>query len=110
MKMVEIIANLELYSGENKRKGFFQSDYRPLFDIENKRYSGAITLINKEKFYPGEKDKVIIRFVSIDFPLKELKNNLYVEFYEATEPLGKIEYLNEINLNDVDFQSMPTKT
>ena len=83
--MVKVKAEIELYSGENKRKTPFVSGYRPLFDIIGEtKLSGMIDLIDRTEFSPGEKGIVEIRFL-----VNDLQKGLEFHFFEALEPLGE---------------------
>lgn len=83
--MKKIIANLKLYSGNNKRQTAFFDGYRPLFDIKDQGFkTGMITLLDRKEFLPGDEAQVEIRFLNA-----EIAEGTKIYFYEAVEPLGE---------------------
>ncbi len=83
--MIKVKAQIELYIGQNKRKTPFESKYRPLFGFsEGVKTSGIITLLDRKKFFPGDKAFVEIRFLNANCS----KGTKFL-FYEGTEPLGE---------------------
>jgi translation elongation factor EF-Tu-like GTPase len=63
--LIKVVANIELFSGENVRKIPIISGYRPLFNFENEKtkISGQIDLIEMPSFEPGMKGIVQITFI-----------------------------------------------
>lgn len=64
-KVVRILAEIHLLSGEKVRRTPFKSGYRPLFNFPNAKtkISGQIKLLESEEFKPGDKGTVEIHFV-----------------------------------------------
>lgn len=64
-KLVKVLANIELFIGENMRQTAFSSGYRPVFDFVNTKtkISGKIDLINMDTFVPGMSGIVEITFI-----------------------------------------------
>lgn len=86
--MVKIKAYIELYS--KGRKTPFISGYRPLFSfIKEIKTSGMITLIDINKFYPGDKGLVEIYFLNKKFLGNDFKEGSKFVFYEGEDPLGE---------------------
>jgi translation elongation factor EF-Tu-like GTPase len=93
--MKKILANLKLYSGNNKRKTAFFDGYRPLFDIEGHGLkSGMITLFDRKEFLPGDEGVVEIKFLDADVAEGD---KLY--FFEAVEPLGECSILQVVEIS-----------
>jgi translation elongation factor EF-Tu-like GTPase len=66
--MVKVKAIIKLYKKEKGRKTPFVSGYRPLFRfIDKMKTSGQITLIEKEKFCPGDEGEVEIIFLNKEY-------------------------------------------
>lgn len=83
--MVKIKAYIEL-----GRKTSFYSGYRPLFNFVNKmKISGQISLIDIDKFSPGEKGFVKIFFLNEKLIDVDLKKGLKFTFDEGVCPLGE---------------------
>lgn len=83
--MIKIRAKIKLYSGISKRKTPFTNGYRPLFDVlEETKTSGMITLLDREKFHPGDEGVVEIKFLDADC----VEGTQFL-FYESKEPLGE---------------------
>jgi translation elongation factor EF-Tu-like GTPase len=83
--MKKILANLKLYSGNNKRQTAFFDGYRPLFNIEDQGLkTGMIILLDRKEFLPGDEAQVEIKFLDA-----EIAEGDKIYFYEAIEPLGE---------------------
>ena len=83
--MIKVRAKIKLYSGIDKRKTPFKSDYRPLFDVlEKTKTSGMITLLDREEFNPGDEGVVEIKFLNAN-----CTEGQQFFFYEGEEPLGE---------------------
>lgn len=92
--MIKIIAKIKLYTGEKKRKTPFVTGYRPLFQfIEETKTSGQITLLNQEKFIPGEEGIVEISFLHKEYLGLDFRIGKSFKFYESEEPLGEGEII-----------------
>lgn len=93
--MKKILANLKLYEGNSKRKTPFVDGYRPLFGVRgNGLTSGMITLLDREKFFPGDEGTVEIKFLHADITVRDK-----ILFYEAVEPLGECEVLQILDVD-----------
>jgi translation elongation factor EF-Tu-like GTPase len=65
-QLIKVLANIELFKGENMRQFPFYSKYRPVFCFEGAktRISGSIDLIGDiESFEPGASNVVHITFL-----------------------------------------------
>lgn len=92
--MINILARLVLYAGDNKRRTAFLNGYRPLFKVgEHDLLSGSISLLDREEFSPGDEGVVEIRFFNAD-----IHEGQRLYFYEALEPLGECTVLRIINV------------
>lgn len=92
--MIIIRAKIKLYTGENKRKTSFNTGYRPLFQfVEDMKTSGQITLLNQEKFIPGEEGVVEISFINKEYLGQDFRVGKSFKFYESKEPLGEGEIM-----------------
>ncbi len=86
--MITIKACIKLY--KNGRKSPFYSGYRPVFRFfQETATSGAIELIDRDRFFPDDEGVVKIRFL-----YKENLGNDFVvgkkfTFGEGTKPLGE---------------------
>lgn len=88
--MIKILAEVELYQGEGKRKTPFTSGYRPQFEfVKESRTSGEISLINMTEFSPGDKGIVHVRFISDKYLGDDFAIGSDFEFFESEEPLGR---------------------
>jgi translation elongation factor EF-Tu-like GTPase len=86
--MVKIKAYIELY--KTGRKTPFHSGYRPLFNFQKEmKTSGEITLIDMNKFSPGDNGIVKINFLNRDFLGDDFKEGKKFVFDEGGEPLGE---------------------
>lgn len=63
--LIKVLAEIELFAGENMRQLPFYSKYRPLFDFigATTKISGSIDLINMDSFVPGKSGIVEITFI-----------------------------------------------
>jgi elongation factor Tu len=87
--MISIIGRLALY--EEGRMSPFSNGYRPLFNIKGNKYSGKIILEEKKQLFPGEKNNVIIEFLTDNLNIKEGDT---ITFDEGTNKiLGEVEIL-----------------
>lgn len=88
--MIKIIAKIKLYKGGNKRNTPFNTGYRPLFQfIDGMKTSGQITLLNQERFIPGEEGVVEISFLNREYLGQDFRVGKAFKFYEGAEPLGE---------------------
>lgn len=64
-ELIKILANINLFSGENVRQTPFDSKYRPIFEFigAKTKISGRIDLIDREKFEPGSCGVVQVTFI-----------------------------------------------
>ena len=64
-ELIKVLANIELFAGENMRQTPFFSEYRPVFDFvgAGTKISGRIDLINMDKFMPGTSGVVQVTFI-----------------------------------------------
>lgn len=64
-ELVKVIADIELFAGENMRQIPFVSKYRPAFDFTGAKtkISGRIDLINMNEFAPGKSGIVQVTFI-----------------------------------------------
>ena len=92
--MIKIKARIKLFEGTNKRQTPFTSGYRPLFRfVEKTMTSGQISLLDKDKFMPGEEGIVEIAFLNKEFLGGDFRVGRLFNFYESKEPLGEGEIL-----------------
>ena len=104
--MIRIKANICLYKGENKRQTPFYSGYRPIFKFNNTQTSGAIELIDKEKFNPDEESIVWITFLNKEYLIdSEGEYILDFTFSEVKEILGRGNVLQVYECNEIDLKS-----
>jgi elongation factor Tu len=96
--MIKIKAKIKLYTGENKRRTPFATGYRPLFQfIKEMKTSGQITLLNQEKFTPGDEGVVEISFLHKEYLGQDFSVGKSFKFYESEEALGEGEILEVLN-------------
>lgn len=64
-ELIKVLANIELFTGENMRQTSFNNGYRPMIDFANAqtKISGRIDLINMNEFRPGTSGVVQITFI-----------------------------------------------
>lgn len=103
--MIIIKAKIKLLKGNKKRKTSFFTGYRPLFLFtKDLRTSGAIKLINREEFKPGDEDVVWIYFLNKKYLTdSEGKYILNFTFSEAKEILGRGNVLQIYECNEIDL-------
>lgn len=88
--MIKIKAEIELYSGDEKRRTPFFSGYRPGFEfIAEMRTDGAIKLLDRESFSPGEQGQVEIVFLSGKYLGDSFSEGSKFRFFESAEPIGE---------------------
>lgn len=88
--MIKVLATLTLFQGPTKREVPFSSGYRPLFKMEDgENTSGQITLLDREKFKPGETGVVEIKFLFPEFLGKDFRIGKKFQFREGKEILGE---------------------
>ena len=82
-------AIIRLYSGVGYRQAPFASGYGPVFDfVPDMKTSGAITLLDRPAFYPGQEGSVEIAFLSQAY-LRHLDVGASFTFGEGRAPLGE---------------------
>lgn len=84
---LKILADIQLFEGENMRQVPFVTGYRPLFNFigASTKISGRIDLINRESFAPGVHDIVQITFLKDMIDNKHFKLNQSFTFSEGGE-------------------------
>ena len=86
--MINVIAEIKLFNAI--RKTPFTTGYRPLINfIADMKKSGKITLINKEKFSPGEQGLVQISFIDENYLGKDFGKGKNFTFGEGASILGE---------------------
>jgi len=85
--MIRILAKIRL---DDRRKVPFGSDYRPLFKFHDEtRTSGAITLLDRELFYPNSEGLVEIEFAEAEFLGQHFGVGSTFTFGESLSPIGE---------------------
>ncbi len=96
--MVNVRAIIKLYRGDSYRRTPFNSGYKPLFNfVSDMKKSGKITLLNKNKFNPGEEDEVKITFLDNTYLGSDFGNGKKFTFSEGSHVLGEGKILEVIN-------------
>lgn len=96
--MVNVRAVIKLYRGDLYRKTPFNSGYKPLFNFVNDmKKSGKITLLNKDKFNPGDEGEVKITFLDNDYLGSDFGDGKKFTFSEGTHILGEGRVLEVIH-------------
>jgi len=86
--MIKIKAKIKVY--EHGRTTSFNSGYRPLFNfIDEMKKSGQITLIDREKFFPGDEAEVEIVFLNKRYLGDNLQCGAKFTFGEGRIALGE---------------------
>jgi len=95
--MVKTRAYIKLF--ESGRKTPFTSGYRPLFSFtEEMKTSGSITLIDKDRFHPGDEGEVEIVFISEEYLGATFGKGSKFLFGEGGPPLGEGEIIQVENI------------
>jgi len=89
--LINILATIELFSGEQSRKTPFKSGYRPLFNFPGAttKISGSIKLIGADYFSPGSKGNVEITFIKGIIDDSYFKTGMKFTFDEGRDILGE---------------------
>jgi GTPase len=88
--MLSIRAHIELYAGKEYRQTPFMNGYRPLFNfVQGMKKSGKISLINKDKFNPGEHGLVDIVFLDNSYLGSDFGKGKKFTFGEGPHVLGE---------------------
>jgi GTPase len=87
--VLTVRAVIRLYSGVGYRQTPFTSGYGPMFDfVPDMKTSGAITLLDRLAFYPGQEGNVEITFLYQAY-LRHLHVGASFTFGEGRAPLGE---------------------
>ena len=96
--MINVRAIIKLYRGDLYRKTPFINGYKPLFNFVNDmKKSGRITLVNKDRFSPGEEGEVEIAFIDNNYLGADFGNGKKFTFSEGTHILGEGKILEIIH-------------
>jgi elongation factor Tu len=96
--MLSVRAKIKLYKGDSYRKTPFLTGYRPLFTfVDEMKKSGKITLIDKDKFTPGDEGEVKITFLDNNYLGSDFGNGKSFTFSEGTHILGEGKVLEIIH-------------
>ncbi|HEX8514833.1 MAG TPA: hypothetical protein VF868_01450 [Bacteroidia bacterium] len=92
--MIEVIAKIKVYDTQLGRKTPFNSGYRPLFSfIKSMKTSGQITLIEGDKFFPGDEGIVKIKFANADYLGNNFRTGVKFTFGEGVQNIGEGEVI-----------------
>lgn len=87
--VLTVRAIIRLYSGMGYRQTPFTSGYGPVFDfVPDMKTSGAITLLDRVAFFPGEEGEVEIAFLRSAY-LGRMSAGTRFTFGEGGAPLGE---------------------
>jgi len=90
-KLIQVLAKLEVFEGENMRRISISSGYRPAFKFESARtmLSGQIELLHEDYLRPGCSTILKISFVKGIIDDSFFTQEEPFTFSEGTNPLGR---------------------
>jgi hypothetical protein len=95
--MINIKATIQLYKGSGFLQNPILTGYRPLFNfISTMKTSGQISLLGRDKLFPGEEAVVFIQPLSEEF-LGDCKAGSKFTFGEGRKALGEGEVIEIVS-------------
>lgn len=90
-KIIQVLAKLEIFDGENMRQIPISSKYRPAFKFEgaSTRLSGQIELLHEDYLYPGCSTILKISFIKGIIDDSFFRQGESFTFSEGANPLGR---------------------
>ena len=87
--MIRVKAYLSLFKNDMGRETPFISGYRPLFNFTPEmKVSGQITLLDRDKFYPGDEGVVLIFFLNDEYLGDNFQIGSKFTFCEGRDIIG----------------------